>query len=121
MTAYALARLQRPAEPVHPEVLDYLREIDGTLEPFGGRFLVHGAPVDVREGDWQGDVVLIAFPDLASARAWYGSPAYVAIRRWRTDHIAGDAVLVDGVGPGHRATDLTAALSAPADPGRPPR
>lgn len=113
MTAYALGRLQRPDGPVHPRVLDYLREVENTLEPFGGRFLVHGAPVDVREGHWSGDVVLIAFPDLTSAREWYLSSAYATIRPWRTEHIVGDVLLVEGVSPDHHAVDLTRSLSAP--------
>lgn len=113
MTAYALGRLQRPDVPVHAQVLDYLREVESTLEPFGGRFLVHGAAVDVREGEWSGDVVVIAFPDLTSAQNWYVSAAYTAIRPWRTAHIVGDVLLVDGVSPGHHAVDLTQSLSAP--------
>ncbi|MEH3076704.1 MAG: DUF1330 domain-containing protein [Quadrisphaera sp.] len=113
MTAYALGRLERPDGPVHSRVLDYLRDVEDTLEPFGGRFLVHGAPVDVREGQWEGDVVLIAFPDLPSAQGWYDSSAYAVIRPWRTEHIRGDVVLVDGVSPDHHAVDLTKALSAP--------
>lgn len=110
--------VEQPPTPVPTPVLDHLRDIDGTLAPFGGRFLVHGAHSDVREGSWQGSVVLIEFPDLAAAEGWYASPDYAAIRTWRTDHIPGDVVLVEGVGPDHRATDLTAMLSA--DPGSTP-
>lgn len=44
-------------------------------------------------------MVLIEFPSPAEARAWYDSPAYRAILRLRTDHIEGDLLLIDGVGP----------------------
>lgn len=55
----------------------YLERVQSTLDPFGGRFLVHGAPVEVREGNWPGGLVIIEFPSIEQARAWYGSPAYL--------------------------------------------
>jgi hypothetical protein len=33
------------------------------------------------EGDWDGDVVIIGFPDRDAAEAWYHSPAYQEILR----------------------------------------
>jgi uncharacterized protein (DUF1330 family) len=33
-----------------PPIVEYLERIDSTLAPYGGRFLVHGGPADVREG-----------------------------------------------------------------------
>ncbi|MFC0508982.1 DUF1330 domain-containing protein [Micromonospora costi] len=108
MSAYALAHLRRA--PVHDEVLEYLERIDATLAPFGGRFLVHGGTVEVLEGDWPGDVVILEFPDLATARAWYGSPAYQEIKPLRTRHLAGDVILVDGVEPAHDSSRMAARL-----------
>jgi uncharacterized protein (DUF1330 family) len=32
--------------------------------------------VDVREGDWPGDVVLVEFPSMKHARDFYDSAAY---------------------------------------------
>ncbi|AXI79210.1 DUF1330 domain-containing protein [Peterkaempfera bronchialis] len=111
MTAYAIAHLRNPQSD-HPDVLEYLRRIDATLDPFGGRFAVHGAAMEVVEGDWPGTVVVIAFPDLAAARGWYASPAYREILPLRTDHIDGTAILVDGVAPGYRAAALSTAKPA---------
>jgi uncharacterized protein (DUF1330 family) len=94
---------------LNAEVLDYLRRIQATLDPFGGRFLVHGAEVEVAEGPWPGTVVIIEFPDLVAAREWYRSPAYQEILPLRTNNIDGEAILVDGVGPGYdpaRTADL---------------
>ncbi|MCF2586232.1 DUF1330 domain-containing protein [Brevibacterium sp. BDJS002] len=95
MTAYAIAHLQE-AEP-HPDVLEYIERIGGTFQPFGGRFLVHGTPHEVREGTWPGHVVIIGFPSLDQARAWWDSPAYQEISPLRSRHIASDIILVDGV------------------------
>ncbi|MCP9623193.1 DUF1330 domain-containing protein [Nocardia otitidiscaviarum] len=97
MTAYGFAHLR--ARRPHPDILEYLERIQATLDPFEGRFVIHGPPNDVVEGSWPGSMVLIEFPDLPTARAWYDSPAYQAILRLRADHIDGDLLLIEGVGP----------------------
>lgn len=112
MTAYALAHLRTPN--LHPDVIDYIDRIQATLDPFGGRFVVHGAEVEVREGEWPGTVVIIEFPDVERARAWYESPEYQQILPLRTDHIEGDAIIVDGVAPDYDARATAAALRAAA-------
>lgn len=113
MSAYGFAHL-RSRRP-HPEILEYLERIQATLDPFHGRFVIHGPPVEVVEGSWPGSMVLIEFPDLDAARAWYRSDAYQAILRLRTDHIDGDLVLIEGVGahydPSERAAKLRAGES----------
>lgn len=112
MPAYALAHLYEIAP--HPDVFDYIERIQSTMDPFGGRFVVHGADPEVIEGEWPGTVVIIEFPDLERARAWYASPAYQEILHLRTDHIPGTAILVDGVGPGYDAAATAAHLRAAA-------
>jgi hypothetical protein len=57
MSAYALAHM-REIGP-HPEVLEYLERIQTTLDPFSGRFIVHGGAIEVREGTWPGNLVII--------------------------------------------------------------
>lgn len=114
MTAYALAHLRREPPPAHPDILDYLGRIQATLDTHQGRFLVHGGDVDVREGGWAGDLVLIEFPDLSSARAWYDSPGYQSIKQLRTDHLDGDVILTDGVAPGYDPAQLAAKLRTAA-------
>ena len=104
MTAYAVAHLRDVR--VGAWIVDYLGRIDATLAPFGGRFLVHGGDKTVLEGSWPGDLVVIGFPDLERAQAWYASADYRAIVKLRTDHAGGDVVLVEGVSEDHRATDI---------------
>ncbi|GAA2320218.1 DUF1330 domain-containing protein [Streptomyces caniferus] len=115
MTAYAIAHL-RPAAP-HPEVFEYIERIQPTLDPFGGRFLVHDAEVEVTEGSWPGFVVVIAFPDLARARGWYESPVYREILPLRTRHNDADVVLVAGVPDGYDPAVTAAKLRAAAATG----
>ncbi|MFE2278956.1 DUF1330 domain-containing protein [Streptomyces sp. NPDC059454] len=112
MPAYGFAHLRDRRH--HPDILEYLERIQDTLDPFHGRFLIHGPPTEVVEGIWQGSMVLIEFPGLAEARAWYASPAYQEILRLRTDHIDGDVVLVQGIGPGYDPRERAAKLRAEA-------
>ena len=58
--AYAIAHLRTPQ--FNDDVLEYLERIQATLDPFGGRFLVHGADVEVIEGPWPGTIVILEFP-----------------------------------------------------------
>ncbi|MFD3545792.1 DUF1330 domain-containing protein [Streptomyces sp. NPDC058655] len=112
MTAYAIAHL-RPGT-MNEDVLRYIEEIQATMDPFGGRFLVHGKEVEVLEGPFPGTVVVIGFPDIDRARAWYASAAYQEILPLRTGHIAGEAVLVEGVAPDYDAAKTAADLRAAA-------
>jgi uncharacterized protein (DUF1330 family) len=104
MSTYAIAHLR--SVQLGPDIVRYLERIDATLEPFGGRFIVHGGAIDVREGEWPGDVIVIEFPDRQSATGWYESLAYQEILPLRTGNSDGIAILVDGVTPDHRATDV---------------
>ena len=110
MTAYAIAHLRTPT--INEEVLEYIERIQATLDPYGGRFLVHGAEVQVLEGEWPGTVVVVEFPDVAAAHAWYASPAYREILPLRTDNIEGSTLIVDGVAPDYDAGRTAARLRA---------
>ena len=107
MSAYAIGHLRNVT--MGPEIVEYLRRIDATLEPFGGQFIIHGGSVEVMEGSWSGDLIVIAFPDIDQARAWYNSPAYRDILPLRSKHSEGAIMIMDGVPPTHRATDILAA------------
>jgi uncharacterized protein (DUF1330 family) len=104
MSTYAVAHLH--SVTMCPAIVEYLERIDATLAPFNGRFVVHGGPMELLEGRWDGDLVVIEFPDRECARGWYGSPAYQAILPLRTQHSVGDVILIDTVEAPHRATDV---------------
>ncbi|MGG2464117.1 DUF1330 domain-containing protein [Streptomyces sp. RGM 3693] len=50
------------------------------------------------------------------ARAWYESPAYQQILRLRTDHVEGDVLLIEGVGPEYDPRERSQKLQAEAKP-----
>ncbi|MFD7442242.1 DUF1330 domain-containing protein [Streptomyces sp. NPDC059909] len=110
MSAYAIANLFPPAR-LDDEVLTYMERIGATLDPYGGRFLVHGAPErDVREGEWPGALVIIGFPSMDAARSWYDSEAYQELAPLRARHMKGAVVLIDAVPPGYDAAETAARL-----------
>ena len=104
MPAYAIGHLRTVA--IGPDIVEYLERIDDTLEPYEGRFIIHGAKPDVLEGDWAGDLIVIEFADLDRARAWYRSREYQRIVPLRARNADGEILLIDGVENGHRATDV---------------
>jgi uncharacterized protein (DUF1330 family) len=87
-------------------IVDYLKGIDDTLRPFGGKFIIHGGRPTVLEGEWKGDLIAIEFPDRESAEGWYQSEAYQRILPLRTGNSTGTAFLIDGVDEQHLATDI---------------
>jgi len=104
MTAYAVAHLRNLK--MGPGIVEYLQKIDATLEPFGGRFLVHGGDLEVIEGEWPGHLVVIEFESRERARAWYRSQAYQQILPLRTRNADGNAVLAQGVSSDYKATNV---------------
>ena len=103
MPVYAVAHVH--SVEFGPDIVEYLQRIDATLEPFGGRFLVHGGDVEVIEGQWGRDLIVIEFPDRERMRAWYRSPDYQEILPLRTKHMAADVVFADGVPDGYKGAD----------------
>jgi uncharacterized protein (DUF1330 family) len=108
MTTYAIAHL-RPTG-MNEEIIEYIDRIQDTMDPYGGRFLVHMAEIEVVEGDWPGTVVMLEFPDLDAVRSWYASPAYQEILPLRTRHMDADIIVVEGVPAGYDPRESAAAL-----------
>jgi uncharacterized protein (DUF1330 family) len=68
------------------------------VEAAGGRYLVRGGSTEVFEGDRVPNrVVILEFPDMDAARAWYESDAYVAARRQREGAATGSLIAVEGI------------------------
>jgi uncharacterized protein (DUF1330 family) len=104
MPAYAIANLSNV--DLNAEVVRYMKTIDETLVPFEGRFLVHGKKPEVIEGGWADWTVIIGFPDVERAHAWYDSPAYQEILPLRTENSDGATIIVEGVGDDYRAASF---------------
>jgi len=99
MTTYLINHLRIPADVPKPGALTYLESVEATFKPYGGRWLVLDAQVQALEGSWPGSAVLMEFPDMKAAKAWYSSPDYQAILGLRTANAISDLVLADAVAP----------------------
>lgn len=106
MPAYAVAIISETR--LNDEIRAYLEQIDATLQPFAGEFIIHGGPYVSLEGEPTADVVVVKFPDMEHASRWYESEAYQAIKSLRTENSVGAVFLVQGVPAEHRAMDILA-------------
>ena len=84
MPAYVIVGIDVTAPESYDE---YRRQVLVTMEPYGGRFVVRGGAVEVLEGEWPASrTVVLAFPSVEQAKAWYDSAAYQAILPIRQRH-----------------------------------
>ncbi|QLY32662.1 DUF1330 domain-containing protein [Nocardia huaxiensis] len=110
MPGYAIAHLNNI--DFNADIVEYLERIDATFTPFGGRFLVHGPGQTVMEGPADSNFVVVEFPTRQAAQDWYNSPAYQAILPLRTANSTGSAVIAEGCGADHIATDILKELQS---------
>lgn len=55
-----------------------------TVEAYGGKFIIRGNPIQVMEGSWNHDrLVMIEFPNKKIAEEWYYSKEYQEARAIR--------------------------------------
>ena len=94
MAAYVIANIRVKDSEGYKE---YKKLSGPAMEAYGGRFLVRGGDTAVLEGEWEaGRVVVLEFPDSATARKWWNSPEYVRAREIRQRTALTDMVLVEG-------------------------
>jgi uncharacterized protein (DUF1330 family) len=94
MVAYVIAEVE-VTDPVKYE--DYKKLTPAAVARHGGRFVARGGQTAVLEGDWRpGRVVIIEFPSLEQARAFYTSVDYTAARRARAGAAKMNMIAVEG-------------------------
>jgi uncharacterized protein (DUF1330 family) len=77
---------------------EYRRRNTETVTSRGGRFLVRGGEHEVLEGEWDTQrLVVIEFPDSATAREWFGSDDYAPLKELRRSASTTQILVVDGV------------------------
>ena len=65
---------------------------------FGGEFLARGGAAERLEGDGEPNrMVIVKFPDMETARAWYNSEQYQEAFRIRAPVSKGTLTLIEGV------------------------
>jgi uncharacterized protein (DUF1330 family) len=95
MPAYVLAEI----EVTNPEgYKGYTAVVGESIRKYGGRFLVRGGATQALEGEWPARRrVILEFPSLEVARAWWDSPEYAKPKALRRAHSMGRLLLLEGV------------------------
>jgi uncharacterized protein (DUF1330 family) len=97
MPAYLIADITVTNPERYPE---YVRLVPATLEPFGGRFVARGGAIEQLEGGWDPQrLVIIEFPSMEQAQAWYSSEGYGPAKALRQQFSEGRLIVVEGVPP----------------------
>jgi len=77
---------------------EYRKHTPAAVEAFGGRFLVRGGASETFEGGWEPQrIVVLEFPSMDAARAFYHSERYKPLLEMRTKAGRSRAVLVEGI------------------------
>lgn len=76
----------------------YRSRVMETVSPFQGKFLVLGGSHETKEGNWHpSNTILIEFPSLELANAWYHSKVYGPLKNLRITSVDSDAVFFNGL------------------------
>lgn len=80
-------------------VAEYGPKVEALVQKHGGRYLVRGGEMDVVEGATPAGrvMVVVEFPSLEAARAWYNDPDYAPLIKLRQTGSEAEIVLVDGL------------------------
>jgi uncharacterized protein (DUF1330 family) len=75
----------------------YFEKVRATFEGHEIKVLASYGKHEVLEGDATEGVVVVEFPSVAAAKAWYDSPGYTEVRKHREAGSVYRAILVEGV------------------------
>jgi len=77
---------------------EYKKLTPGSLKPFDGKFVVRGGQTQTLEGDWQpGRIVIVEFPSLEKAKAWWSSEEYAPAKALRQATAYTRMIAVEGI------------------------
>ena len=95
MVAYVIANVEVTDAATYEL---YRKDVLATIEQYGGRFLVRGGAASALEGDFVPKrIVVLEFPSVDRAKAWWGSPEYRPLLALRQRASRGDLFVVEGV------------------------
>lgn len=103
MAAYMICTMK-----VHDPVTfrQYSDHTPQTLRKYGGRFLTRGDEVTTSEGAaFSERMVILEFPDRASAEAWYNDPEYQRLSEFRRAATTNGRMILQEGRPDHVAPD----------------
>ena len=95
MSAYVVVEV----EVTDPQGYEqYRQQVPASIARYGGRFLVRGGQAETLEGSWAPKrVVILEFPDRATAKTWWSSQEYADAKALRQRCARTELIIVDGV------------------------
>jgi len=76
---------------------EYKKQVAPTTEKYGGEYVVRGGEMEVLEGECPYPrMVVLRFPSVADAKAWYTSPEYEGPMAIRKSASNANVILVEG-------------------------
>jgi uncharacterized protein (DUF1330 family) len=97
MSAYVVVQIT-VEDPLAYE--QYKALAPSSIATYGGRYVVRGGRSEVLEGSWQPPrLVVLEFPTLAQARAWWNSPEYAPAKELRQRCAQTEMLLIEGSPP----------------------
>ena len=82
----------------HELIKTYRLLAQESIAKYGGRYLARGGQVEPVEGGWTPKaIIIVEFPDMARAKAWYQSAEYADALKVRTDALTRRLIFVEGV------------------------
>jgi uncharacterized protein (DUF1330 family) len=76
---------------------DYKKLTPASLLPYDGKFVVRGGKTETLEGDWKpGRIVVLEFPSLEKAKAWWSSDGYAPAKAIRQAASITKMIMVEG-------------------------
>ena len=96
MTAFLISDVSvRDAEAFQT----YRTRAAASIAAYGGRYLARGGAIEALEGTWTPrTIIIVEFPTIEQARAWYRSPEYASALEVREMALSRNLILVDGIG-----------------------
>jgi uncharacterized protein (DUF1330 family) len=96
MSAYCLFQNLKVTNPSKMD--EYVHRVKPITESFGGRYVVLGGDVQLKEGDWTPiGPVMIEFRSMQAANEWYNSTEYAPLKALRMAAGEFSAVFIDGM------------------------
>ena len=95
MAGYLIAQI----EITDPDAFEsYRAAVPKVIAKFGGRYLVRGGEIEVREGESPiSRLVIVAFDSVDQVRRFYESPEYQEILPLRLAASKGSVVIIEGI------------------------
>lgn len=95
MAAYVIVEI----EVTDPEGYAAYRELAPPIvAQYGGKYLARGGAIDVLEGDWNPQrLVILEFPSAEQARAWWNAPEYAEPRAMRQRTTRSKLLVLEGL------------------------